>query len=281
MYDRNGKKVLEARMQPPDGVKVSIHAAGATRAGGILAVGGGIMTDGSRQSFIVKSDTTGRTMQSMRTGDFSPQQACEATDGTVWVLGYDFNYRDSTDGDRNVLRHYSFEKGLLGSFVSLDSISLARDASLQIVTPWKRFLRCGKDRVSVLLWPAAQYIQVDTSTEKVTRWKVALPSGVRGGDAGFAVTEEGRSFVGLGDHSDEYKKITKGLYELKASSGTSVATLIPVEGTVTEYDPKEIVPDGTFFHLWGADGNELVVARQGDGWGLSWARVSASVTTSN
>jgi hypothetical protein len=46
MYDRDGKKVLEARMEPPDAAKVSLSAAASTHAGGILAVGGGVMTDG-------------------------------------------------------------------------------------------------------------------------------------------------------------------------------------------------------------------------------------------
>ena len=45
------------------------------------------------------------------------------------------------------------------------------------------------------------------------------------------------------------------------------------------YDPKGIALDRAFFRLWGADGNKLVVQRQGDGWGLSWARVSASPST--
>lgn len=40
MYDKNGKKVLEARMEPADAAKVSIGSAGTTRAGGIVAVGG-------------------------------------------------------------------------------------------------------------------------------------------------------------------------------------------------------------------------------------------------
>jgi hypothetical protein len=95
------------------------------------------------------------------------------------------------------------------------------------------------------------------------------------------LTDEGTSFVSLSDCCDQNKKITRGLYELKANSGTSVTSLVPVAGTVTEYDPKEIVPDTTFLQLWGADENELVVQRAGDGWGLLWARVSAPVTTSN
>jgi hypothetical protein len=117
MYDRDAKKVLEARIESADTAKVSLSATAATHAGGILAVAGGIMTDGSIQGFIAKTDLTGRTIQSLRTGRFSPHQVCEASDGTVWTLGYALNYRDSPDADKNLLRHYSFEKGLLESLV--------------------------------------------------------------------------------------------------------------------------------------------------------------------
>jgi hypothetical protein len=55
MYDRDGKKVLEARPEPPDAAKVSLSAAASTHAGRILAVGGGVMTDGSIQGFIADS----------------------------------------------------------------------------------------------------------------------------------------------------------------------------------------------------------------------------------
>ena len=281
MYDRVGKKVLEARMEPPRAAKVTIQSAGATQTGGIVAIGGGIMTDGSVQRLVVKSDATARNIQSVEVGDFYPRQVCEATDGTVWALGFESHYGYSADADKAVLRHYSFEKGMLSSFVSLDSISKLFDASLHVSAPGKSFLSCDKDRVSVLFWTAALYIQVETSSEKLTRWRVALPSGVRGRANGFAVTEEERSFVGLSDYSDQDKKITRGLYELKAKSGTSVATLIPVAGTITRYNHDEIAPDGTFLSLWGADGNELVVRRAGEKSGLSWARVSASTTNSN
>ncbi|HJY91041.1 MAG TPA: hypothetical protein VJ255_12215, partial [Candidatus Acidoferrum sp.] len=46
MYDRDGMKVLEARLEPPDAAKISLSAAASTHPGGILAVGGGVMTDG-------------------------------------------------------------------------------------------------------------------------------------------------------------------------------------------------------------------------------------------
>jgi hypothetical protein len=149
---------------------------------------------------------------------------------------------------------------------------------MQVALGHKTFLRCGKDRVAVLLGATGEYIEVDTSTEKLSRWRVALPSGLGEKTNGFAVTEEGRRFVGLSDFSEQDNMRTTGLYELKADSGTPVATLVPVAGAITKYDPSKIAPDGTFFYLWGADGNELVMRRQGDGWGLSWAKVSAPAT---
>jgi len=233
MYDRDGKKVLEARMAPPDAARVSLLAAAATHAGGILAVGGATMTDGSIQGLIAKTDLTGHTVQSVHTGRFSPHQVCEATDGTVWTLGYDLDFRDSPDADKNVLHHYSFEKGLLGTLVSLDSISKSSDAILVIESSRKSFLRCSKDRVSALFWSAAQYLEVDASNGKVVRWKVALPAMLGGEANGFAVTEEGRIFVSLRGFSETDNNVRHGLYELKARTGTSVAILMPVDGTLT------------------------------------------------
>lgn len=279
MYDRDGKKVLEARIGPPGAAKVSLVAAGATRAGGILAVGAGVMTDGSIQRFIAKTDLTGRTVQSVHTGQFLPRQVCEATDGTVWTLGYPLDYRDSADADKNILRHYSFEKGLLESLVTLDSISKSADTTLSINAPGKSFLRCSKDRVSVLLGSAAQYIEVDASNGKLARWSVPLPPIAGGKTNGFAVTEAGRIFVSLQGFSEPDNTVTVGLYELKAKAETSVATLIRVSGTHTAYDRNGLPPDEAFERLWGADGDELVVHRYGDGWGISWAKVSASLST--
>ncbi len=281
MYDRDGKKVLEARLEPLDAAKISLSAAAATHAGGILAVGGGIMTDGSIQGFIAKSDRTGRTTQSLRTGQFSPHQVCEASDGTVWILGYARDYRDSPDADKNVLRHYSFEKGLLESLVALDSISKSRDATSNVSLAGNSFLRCSKDRVSVFFGSAAQYIEVDASNGKIARWNVAL-SPIAGGRAtGFAVTEEGRIFVSFLGFSDPDNTVTHGLYELKTKTGISVAGLVPVDGTLSRHERRGVLPDETIEELWGADGDQLVVQRYEDGWGISWVKVVASPPASD
>jgi hypothetical protein len=172
-----------------------------------------------------------------------------------------------------------FEKGLLESLVPLDSISKSRDATLNVNSVGRSFLRCGKDRVSIFFGSAAQFIEVDASNGKLARWNVALPPIAGGKTNGFAVTEGGRMFVSLRGVSEPDNTVTHGLYELVATTGISVATLVPVGGTLTTHERNGVPPDEMFERLWGADGDELVVHRHGDGWGISWARVSASPST--
>jgi hypothetical protein len=280
MYDRTGKKVLEARVVPQNAAKVSLGPTSATHAGGILAAGGGIMTDGAGHRFIAKTDSAGRTVQSVDTGRFTTRHVCEAPDGTVWALGFDLDIHDSPDADKNVLRHYSFENGLLGTFVSFDSISKFPDSYSAIANSGRSYLRCGKDRVSVYLVPVAQYIEVDASTEKLARWSVDMSSVVGSKAHGFAVTDEEKIFVAFANDPDPNGERKHGLYELKTTPGSPTASLTAVDGTVTIFDSYKAVPDGTFLWLWGADGNSLVVSRKGwgDGWGLSWANVLAENT---
>ena len=276
MYDKNGKKVLEARVVLQDAARVSLLTAGATHAGGILAAGGAIFNDGSNQRFIAKTDPAGRTVQSVHMGRFTTRHVCEASDGTVWALGHAMDLRDSPQADKNVLRHYSFELGLLETFVSFDSISEVPGAYPGILNPMESHLRCGKDRVSVYLAPAAQYIEVDASTKKVTRWSVDMSSVVGSNTRGFAVTDEGRIFLAFASDPDPNGERKHGLYELRAAPGSPIASLTAVDGTVTAFDSYKTAPDGTFFRLWGADGNSLVVSKKGDNWGLSWTKVLAA-----
>ena len=254
MYDRDGKKVLEARPEPPDAAKVSlrrsIHAPRRNSRGWRRCYDGWAI-----QGFIADSH---RIRFARR------------------VLGYALDYRDSPDADKNALRHYSFEKGLLEGLVPLDSISKSRDATLNVNSVGRSFLRCGKDRVSIFFGAAAQYIEVDASNGKLARWNVAIPP-IGGGKAtGFAVTEAGRSFVNLLSFSEPDNAVTRGLYELRAKTGISAATLVPVDRTLTTHERGGVLPDETLDRLWGADGDELVVHRYEDGWGISWARVLAS-----
>jgi hypothetical protein len=281
MYNRDGKKIVEGRVTLEGAVRVSLRAAGATEQGHIVVVGGATMTDGSTQHFIAEIGATGRTVQSIQLGEFSPQQVCAASDGTVWTLGYDWDSRDSAEADTSVVRHYDFAKGLLGRYVSLGSISKARDAFLVLDSPRESFLRCGKDRVSVLFWSAshsvAQYVVLNASSEEVHRWSIIAPFAEAQAN-GFALTDNGEAFVSLTARKEPENMLRLGLYKLQTTTGNASATLIPVGGTVTALKSRDALPDDTFLEVYGAEGDELVVQRAGS-WGLSWARASTSVSS--
>jgi hypothetical protein len=273
MYDRDGKKKLEAHFKPPNAASASVGAAGATHSGGILAVGGTAMNNGSIRKFIAKTDPTGHVVELITMGGaFTPRQICESPDGTIWVLGYDLEFRESPDANKNLLRHYS-DKGMVASFIAVDSIGSFPDSVSQIANTGRSYLHCGQDRVSVYLGPAALYIEVDASSGQLARWNVDMSSVVGSNTHGFAVTDEGRLFIAFANDPDPNGERKHGLYELKATPGSRIASLTAVDGTVTAFDSYKTVPDRSFLRLWGADGNSLVVSRKGDDQGLSWVRV--------
>jgi hypothetical protein len=284
MFDREGKKVVEGRVSLQDASRISVRAAGATQDGQVLVVGGATMADGSIQHFIAQVGATGRTLRSIQVGEFSPQQVCAAGDGTVWALGYDWGSKGSTEADDNVLRHYGFAHGLLGRYVSLGSVSDAKDAVILVESPHQSFLRCQQGGISILFWSVSnsvvQYVVLNPESGEVARWKVIAPfAGAKAN--GFAVTDDGRAFVSLVGWNDSDNTLRHGLYKLPTTTRNPAVTLIPVGGTVTALkcrDCGNALPDGTFLELYGADGDELVVRRTGDGWGLSWSRVSTSAS---
>jgi hypothetical protein len=274
MYDRDGKQMLEAHFKPPNAVSASVGAAGATRSGGILAVGGTAMNNGSIRKFIAETDSTGHVVELITMGGaFTPRQVCESPDGTIWALGYDLEFRQSPDANKNVLRHYKALKGMVASFIAIDSIGSFPNSFSQIANPGRSYLHCGQERVSVYFGPAALYVEVDASSGRMARWNVDMSSVVGSKTHGFAVTDEGRVFVAFANDPDANGERKHGLYELKATPGSPIASLTAVDGTVTAFDSYNTVPDGTFLRLWGADGNSLVVSRKGDDQGLCWVRV--------
>ena len=264
MYDREGKKMLTGRIWDPQSANVTVRTAGEAR-GGILAGASGVMQDGSIQGFLARTDVTGRTVQSVHTGQSVPERVCEAADGTVWALLTDPPERTG------VIRHYSFEKGQLGSYLQLDS--LARNGNEITAIMSKSYLACVKDRV-VAYFGTSEYAEVD-SGGKVQRRKVANAGGLGKPTRGFAVTEDGRMFVGYQTESDR-DDIQCMLYEVLAKGGDSTAILRPVTGRVRACCEGGAVPqDKTSGRLWGAIGNELVISGAGS-WDLLWVKLEES-----
>ena len=280
MYDASGKRIRQGRIWPQGAGSVRIRRTAATSDGAILAVGWAIMQDGSIQHYIVKTDLAGNTIQSVLAGGFGAEQLCEASDGTVWSVGQTIGLDGKQQHDANILRHYSFEMGLLHSFLPQSTVEAPVLSETPWFSPFGSYVRCGKNKVSVYLKFTNEYAEVNTSSFELKRWKLDEAVVQQRETSGLAVTEDGRVYASFRANGSPGVELVRGLYEIKAVSGNRVAALLPVAGTITTIERGKVPPPGTFTMLWGADGNQLVVWRiEGSGSALSWVNVIHSEST--
>lgn len=272
MYDAAGKRIREGRIWPQGAGSVRIRRTAATRDGAILAAGWAILKDGSTPGYIARTDLAGTTVQSVLTGSFKPEQICEAPDGTIWSLGKNLSANDGQEHDTNVLRHFSFEKGLLHGFLPEASVSAAVRSSRPWFVPFGSLLRCGKDKVSVYLEFTNEYAEVSTSTFELTRWKLEEAVVWHGKADGLAVTEDGKVYASFNTKELNGPHRLAGLYRVWAQPGMPAAQLVAVAGAVSVFENFKTLPAGSFKYLWCADGNQLIVNRV-DERDLSWVDV--------
>ncbi len=280
MYDATGKRIREGRIWPQGAGSVRIRRTAATGQGAILAAGSAIMQNGAIQHFMVKTDLSGNTIQSFLTGGFGAEQICEASDGTVWSVGQATGPDGRQQHDAGILRHYSFETGLLHSFLPQSTVEAPVRSETAWFSPFGSYVRCGKDKVSVYLNFTNEYVEVNTSSFELKRWKLDEAVVRQREASGLAVTEDGRVYASFGANGIRGAEQVRGLYQIKAVSGNPIAELLPVAGTITPVERGKLSPPGTFTMLWGADGNQLVVWRMGNNDSfLSWVKVIHSEGT--
>jgi hypothetical protein len=277
MYDASGKRIREGRIWPQGAGSVRITRTAATQEGAILAAGSAIMQDGSISGYIVKTDLAGNTIETLLTGSFKPAQICGAPDGTVWSLGRVLGPDDGQQHDSNVFRQYSFEKGVLHSFLPENTVAARLNSERMWFVPFGSYVRCGKNKVSVYLRFTNEYVEVSTASFELKRWKLDEAVVRQREASGLAVTEDGRVYASFRASGIPGAEQTRGLYQIKAVSGSSTAELLPVAGTITAIEPGKVPPPGTFTMLWGADGDQLVVWRREEkDSSLSWVNVVPS-----
>jgi hypothetical protein len=281
VYDKDGKHVNDARIWFPEVVEALLIDAVPLEGGGVLA-SGYAFTDEGIVNFVAKADVSGNVTGVVKTGPFWPARICEQPDGTVWVFGRDpqkesanhdliNNADDEPDGnDYLLLRQYSFEAGLLHSYLSRDSVALRRHAIAGGGGSQGSYMDCGKKIVSLYMNQTDEFVQVDAAKESLQRWKMDMSPITNGKVTGLGVTESGRIYASLYALKADIK--VHGLFELQAEPGKPMGSWIPVAGTLNSHREGEIVPQNTFWRLWGADGESLVIGRQYDP-SVSWVKV--------
>jgi hypothetical protein len=260
-WTANGEKLLSARVAIPGHIPISSVSASVTKDRRLLAVAGARGADGHRERFIAKTDPAGRTTSWFATPGFLASRACEAPDGTVWLLGYEQRSDDSAGADvRHVIRHYNEGGAVLGSFAPLSFNSPGSELELENHTHTR--LDCSADGLSAFLARPGRYIEIDFATGKETTWQID-PAPVEGDRfGGFAVTTDHRVFVAYSISG------VRRLYELHAPKDSHIAQLLPVEFAVSNDRGT-----GEITYLYGADGNQLLVWVSGKGPAVSWVTV--------
>lgn len=274
MYDATGMRIRQARIWPKGAESVRIRRTAATRDGAILAAGWAIMQDGdgSFTHFIAKTDLAGNTVQVIKTDSFVTERLCEAGDGSVWTMGQDIK-DGKVQRESEVLHHYNFEKGLLHSYLPLVSVEAVVPPRSKVpwFEPFDTSVRCGKEKVSVYLSFTDEYVEVDTSSFELKRWKLDMTALPQEKAHNLAVTEDGRVYASFAP--SWMGGNIRGLYQIKAEPGNPVARLLPVERTISGLERGKQPPPGTIVWLWGADGNQLVLWRV-DEPDVSWVDVT-------
>ena len=247
LYDSSGNKVREASVWFPAAQRVLIYSAAATRDGRILASGTVEKSDGSAASFIAVTDLTGRVTNVIQTTGFAPTSVCEAPDGSIWAFGSTGYGLDSQANPGDMLRHFDFEKGQIGSY-------LPRSAFPQNLHPGPGVntdIRCLADQVVVYSRNARAYIEMKFGTDVPKIYDVAAPPGFRFVEIALAAPHKAYAYFSL--------KSKGGLYYLAFDPAGKSATWQPIESTIGPWTQP-----GAIVGLWGSDGKDLLVSRAED-----------------
>lgn len=270
VFGHDGKLVSAARIWFPEALEIRLFDASPSAAGGVIASGQADTTDGS-SFFLAKTDNSGATVSVTRTQTFTVGRVCEGSDSSVWALGRSLS-KESGDGtDDPLVQQYSFEKGLLQSYLSRKQLGLRSNAVGGSGLNGS-FLVCGKDHIAIYLNETNEYMQIDPATQEVNRWKMDMSPLPQARVTGLAVTEYGGVYASLYEVEAESGKKTRGLFELRAESGKPTAQWIAVRGTLNSHREGETITKDTFWRLWGSEHDELIIGRQYDA-EFSWVRV--------
>jgi hypothetical protein len=209
------------------------------------------MQDGKIQHFIVKTDLAGNTARSVLMGGFGAEQICEASDGTVWSVGQAIGSDGMRQHDADILRHYSFETGLLHSFLPQGTVEAPVRSETAWFSPFGSYVRCGKNKVSVYLRFTNEYVEVNTSSFELMRWKLDEAVVQQREASGLAVTEDGRVYASFDANGIRGAEQVRGLYQIKAVSGNPIAELLPPCGHDNPDRARQTFIPGNFHYALG------------------------------
>jgi hypothetical protein len=272
--DMQGQQVNSAHIAIP-GMSVNLLIATVPSMEGDAIVSGHANTNPGLTFFLAKTSSSGGIVSVIRTENFMARGICEADDHTIWTLGRDQEKDKAHDNSYPLVEQYSFESGLLHGYLSKADSGVSNSGLLGAsgASKFGGFLVCGSGHISLYLNETNEYIEIDPSAGSLKRWKMEIKPLPDGLADGLAVTDKGRVYVSLFEdrHTETDWKFRRGLFEVRLDQSSGLGKWSLVNGTFSSSDPENI-PDGIFFKLWGADGEDLVIRRLHEA-DMSWVRV--------
>ena len=260
LFGKNGSKSLETSFWFPGSQRVAVTSAAVSHRDGVLASGEADRADGTRAAFIAFANAQGQLGNVIQTGDFYPRNICEAPDSSIWSFGgimWNSSKQESLPG--NMLRRFDLSKGETASYIPRSTFPPRMQVDAL------SFIRCSGDAVVVYSNPANVLIELLYGAQIPRIYHISVPKGLE--VVGFAVTNAGDVFGALDMNADDGRE---GMYRL-ALDGEDGGHWQPVSGAVGNLSDEGIVS-----HVWGVDGDSLVVSRGGDPAGtarLHWVTI--------
>jgi len=119
VIDRDGREVLRFSLEIPGASRIKLYENSIARGsdGSMAAIGSAHTNDWSG-TFLAVVSPEGQTQMTVRLSPFAPHAVTIASDGTIWVVGYDTQQLpDDRDYQQHLIRRYDKNGTLLGSFL--------------------------------------------------------------------------------------------------------------------------------------------------------------------
>lgn len=123
IYDGSGLLKSTLTIWPKDSAKLFISSVDIGRDHRLAFAGKEIKQDGTTFSFIATSNSLGHSIQYFSTDNYVASQIAVADDGTIWAVGAELPQNMTTNLQKtwrnyDTIRHYTFQGGLLGHYLS-------------------------------------------------------------------------------------------------------------------------------------------------------------------
>ena len=274
VFDRDGNIAHEPVIWIKGANVVTVHYVAVNSSGNPIVSGAALDANGTVASFIGEVGSDDHLHRIIRTTPFVPAHVCALDDGTVWAYGMDRD--EHLNGIQNSLRlrHFDFKKGqveaLLNATTLPDYASTSEGWLFYDFMPNEVDLRCNSKTAVLFNMRSGDLVEVDLKSNAMKITKVPLPPApIEEGFliTGFALTQSGEIFASFLDRREIHSAVS-GLFRLNRESATT-AKWVAVPGTVGLYHK-----DSALQNLLGADGDDLVFAKQRDG-RLYWAKFAS------